>query len=166
MSAQTSSFIIGNIVDVVTCPLTRWNDARGWLVELFRQDELAPEFLPQMSYISLTHPGVTRGPHEHIDQADYFCFFGPGNFRLDLWDNRPTSNTYHYHQTLIAGMDSPLSVLIPAGIVHAYTNISNEPGLVINCPNRLYKGPGRQEAVDEIRHEDDPATIFRITLPQ
>jgi len=33
---------------------------------------------------------------------------------------------------------------------------------VINCPNRLYAGEGRREPVDEIRHEDDANTIFRM----
>ena len=35
-------------------------------------------------------------------------------------------------------------------------------GVVINFPNRLYMGAGRREEVDEIRHEDDPETIFRL----
>jgi len=34
--------------------------------------------------------------------------------------------------------------------------------MVINCPNRLYAGQGRQEKVDEIRHEDDSDTVFRM----
>jgi dTDP-4-dehydrorhamnose 3,5-epimerase len=34
--------------------------------------------------------------------------------------------------------------------------------VVFNCPNRLYKGPGRKEPVDEIRHEDDAHSRFRL----
>ena len=33
-------------------------------------------------------------------------------------------------------------------------NIGGEVGIVFNAPNRLYKGPGRRDPVDEIRHED------------
>jgi hypothetical protein len=29
-----------------------------------------------MAYISVTEPNVQRGPHEHVDQADLFCFIG------------------------------------------------------------------------------------------
>jgi dTDP-4-dehydrorhamnose 3,5-epimerase len=47
-------------------------------------------------------------------------------------------------------------------VVHAYRNVGGEPGLVFNCPDRLYKGPGRKEPVDEIRHEDDPASPFQL----
>jgi len=45
-------------------------------------------------------------------------------------------------------------VIVPPGVVHAYRNVSDEPGWVFNFPNRLYRGPGRSEPVDEIRHED------------
>jgi len=34
--------------------------------------------------------------------------------------------------------------------------------MVVNCANRLYAGHGRKEPVDEIRHEQDPGTIFRL----
>jgi len=33
---------------------------------------------------------------------------------------------------------------------------------VINCPNRLYMGQRKREPVDELRHEDDPDTPYRI----
>ena len=61
-----------------------------------------------------------------------------------------------------AGRDEPRLVIVPPAVAHAYRNVSDEDGLVINCPNALYRGPGRQEPVDEIRHEDDPASPFRM----
>jgi dTDP-4-dehydrorhamnose 3,5-epimerase len=151
-----------DIEGVVIKSLRKFDDSRGWLSELFRQDELEPEFYPVMAYTSATRPGVTRGPHEHVDQADFFCFIGPSNFKLRLWDNRPQSETFSYVNTLVVGEDNPTSVLIPAGIVHAYQNIGAVPGIVINCPNRLYMGKGKKEKIDEIRHEDDPQTIYRM----
>jgi hypothetical protein len=51
---------------------------------------------------------------------------------------------------------------VPAGVVHAYQNIGDAEGIVINCPNKLYRGPGRRDEVDEIRHENDSETIFRM----
>ena len=109
-----------------------------------------------------TIPGVTRGPHEHEDQADLFCFIGPSNFKLRLWDNRADSETFNNVLTLVAGEENPKSVLIPAGVVHAYQNVGLISGIVFNCPNRLYMGVGKKEKIDEIRHEDDPNTIYRI----
>jgi len=152
----------GEINDVVVRELRRFPDERGWLCELFRHDEIADEFRPTMAYISATHPGVTRGPHEHVDQADLFCFMGPANFKLRMWDNRADSATYGHVMTLTVGADNPMFVIIPQGIVHAYRNVSETDGIVINCPNRLYRGEGRRDEIDEIRHEDDPETIFRM----
>lgn len=155
-------FQTGDVRDVIIRPLNRYNDSRGWLTELFRCDDLPPEFLPVMAYISSTRPGITRGPHEHVDQADLFCFLGPSNFKLRMWDNRSDSPTYRKVTTLVAGDDAPQVVIVPKGVVHAYQNIGDKDGIVINCPNRLYRGEQRHEEVDEIRHEDDPNTIFRM----
>ncbi len=153
----------GKIQDIVFYPLKKFVDERGWLSELFRHDELGEEFYPTMAYISLTEPNTQRGPHEHIDQADLFCFIGPGNFKLRLWDNREDSPTYNYVMTMYIGADNAQAVIIPKGVVHAYKNVSStEKGMVINCPNRLFMGEGKKEEIDEIRHEDDPDTIFRI----
>jgi dTDP-4-dehydrorhamnose 3,5-epimerase len=113
-----------------------------------------------MAYISMTEPGIARGPHEHADQADCFCFLGPSNFKLYLWDNRPKSATFGVMQAEVVGEDKPMLIVIPAGIVHAYKNVGSGQGIVFNCPNRLYKGPGRKEPVDEIRHEDDHKSRF------
>ncbi len=65
--------------------------------------------------------------------------------------------------TMFVGADNPTAVIIPKGVVHAYKNVSvNEKGVVINCPNRLFMGEGKLEEIDEIRHEDDPNTVFRM----
>jgi dTDP-4-dehydrorhamnose 3,5-epimerase len=155
-------FTPGEINGVVVRDLRRYNDSRGWLAELFRHDELESEFYPVMAYTSSTNPGVTRGPHEHVDQADLFCFLGPSNFKLRLWDNRAESETYNHVYTVVVGEDNPKSVLIPKGVVHAYQNVGSISGIVFNCPNRLYMGAGKKEEIDEIRHEDDPQTIYRM----
>lgn len=157
-----NSFREGEIQGVVIRELTKANDPRGWLAEIFRKDDLSEEFFPAMSYISATNPGITRGPHEHVDQADLFCFIGPSNFKLRMWDNREGSDTFRCVKTLVVGQDNPVSVLVPAGVVHAYQNVGEVEGIVINCPNRLYRGSGRKEEVDEIRHENDGETVFRM----
>jgi dTDP-4-dehydrorhamnose 3,5-epimerase len=152
----------GEIKGVVVSRLNKAFDSRGWLAELFRKDDLAEEFFPAMAYISSTNPGITRGPHEHVDQADLFCFIGPSNFKLRMWDNREDSETFNCVSTVVVGQDNPAAVLVPRGVVHAYQNVGDVEGIVINCPNRLYRGAGRKEEVDEIRHESDPETRFRM----
>jgi len=155
-------FSEGEIKGVVVRELKKFFDTRGWLTELFRKDELDEEFLPAMSYISSTNPGVTRGPHEHWDQADLFCFIGPSNFKLRVWDNRKDSETFGKMMTMVVGEKNPAAVLVPAGVVHGYQNVGETDGIVINCPNRLYAGAGRKEEVDEIRHENDGDSTFSM----
>ncbi len=142
------------IYDVVLRSLRRFSDARGWLIELFRQDELDPAVYPVMAYVSETLPGVARGPHEHRDQTDVFGFLGPGDFKLYLWDARPNSTTFGCRQTTVVGASNPTLAVIPPGVVHAYKNVGQRPGWVFNAPNRLYAGWGKKEKVDEIRHEE------------
>lgn len=147
---------------VIIRELKRFDDQRGWLVELFRSDELDSDLMPAMSYVSMTSPGVVRGPHEHADQADLFCFIGPSMFRLYLWDNRAGSPVYRERFTYEFGDGCPASVIVPKGIVHAYKNIGQIDGIVYNAPNRLYAGEGRAEPVDEIRHEDKTESEFTL----
>lgn len=154
----------GKINGVEIRPLKKYVDERGWLSELFREDEVEKSILPVMSYISLTRPGVTRGPHEHVDQADYFCFIGPSNFKVNLWDNREKSSSYQNKMQVVVGEDFPAVVIVPEGVVHAYQNVGGKDGIVINCPNRLFMGWGKKEAIDEIRHEDDRQSPFVIDL--
>jgi dTDP-4-dehydrorhamnose 3,5-epimerase len=152
----------GSIHDVLWRPLRKFTDARGWLCELFRHDELPPEFHPVMAYISMTEPGVARGPHEHVDQSDCFCFLGPSLFQVFLWDARQQSPTYLTFQTATVGEDQPMLLVVPPGVVHAYKNVGGTEGIVYNFPNRLYRGPGRRDPIDEIRHEDKSDTPFRL----
>ncbi len=159
---MSREFTKGKIEDVVVKPIAKHVDERGWLAELWRTDNVPGEFMPVMTYISQTEPGVVRGPHEHVAQTDYFCFLGPGNFKVDMWDNREDSPTYNVHQQLVVGADKPTIVVVPHGVVHAYRNVSHTPGIVINCPNALYAGENYAEEVDEIRHEDDPDSPFHV----
>jgi len=142
---------------VVIKDLTMHADERGWLAEIFRTDE--SDYRPAMSYISMTKPGVARGPHEHHEQTDYFCFFG--NFRLFLWDNREGSPTYG-QKMIVEREGRPYIAIVPPKVVHAYRNVGETEAWVINFPDRLFRGEGKTLPVDEVRYEDDPASPFRM----
>lgn len=155
---------------MVNCPfsgvtirrLTRHQDARGWLIELYRADQLPDALHPVMAYMSTLLPGATRGPHEHRTQSDHFILLGPSGVRLYLWDNRPDSvNRGQLWEMECAGTEA-IAVIIPAGVVHAYRNVGSLETFVVNAPNRLYGGVGGTEPIDEIRHEDDPHSPFRL----
>ena len=157
-----SDFKTGEIDGVIIKDLVKYKDGRGWLVELFRRDMIDEEVFPEMSYISMTYPDVVRGPHEHREQTDYFCFIGPSMFKMVMWDKRKESATYKNKLILKIGENDPKMVIVPPGVVHGYKNIGSDPGLVINLPNKLYAGWDRKEKVDEIRHEDDPNSPFKV----
>lgn len=136
---------------VVIKSLQSRGDARGHLTELFRSDELPDGFLPGMGYISVTHPGVSRGPHEHVAQTDLFAFVD-GTYELRLWENRPGHAPWSL--VISVGIENPSTVIVPPGIVHGYKNIGSDDAYVLNFPDKLYAGPNRSEPVDEIRHEE------------
>lgn len=148
------------IKDLVIKNLNKYEDERGWLSEIWRVDE--SNFRPEMGYVSVTKPGVVRGPHEHKFQADGFVFLGPGNFKLYLWDNRKQSETFEEKMEIEVGENNPIFVIVPPGVVHGYQCISDVDAFCINLPDKLYKGQNKQEEVDEIRHEQDPGSIFKI----
>jgi len=153
--------MIENKIDGVTIKkLQKFSDDRGWLTEIYRDDEV--DYRPVMSYISVTKPGVARGPHEHKEQSDCFVFVGPGDFRLHLWDNRDDSSTKGMEMRIRVGENNPTMVIIPPGVVHGYKCVSSGEAYCVNLPDKLYRGEGKADEVDEIRWEDDENSTVQI----
>jgi len=140
--------------------LEKFSDQRGWLTELFRTDEL--DYQPVMSYVSVTKPGIIRGPHEHKEQSDCFVFLGPGNFELHLWDNQESSQTKGDYLKLEVGENNPTLVIVPPGVVHGYKCVSEIDGWCIKLPDKLYRGENKKEEVDEIRWEEKSDSKYKI----
>jgi dTDP-4-dehydrorhamnose 3,5-epimerase len=141
--------------------LTFHTDNRGVLVELFRFDELS--VVPEMAYLSVTQPLVVRGPHEHTQQTDVFVFLS--NFDVHLWDNREWSATYSVYSSF--RVETGTQLIVPPGVVHAYRNPSDkEVGYVFNAPDKLYMGWSKTEGIDEIRHESDPDSPFKVVIDE
>jgi dTDP-4-dehydrorhamnose 3,5-epimerase len=140
--------------------LDKFSDKRGWLAELFRDDET--EYRPAMAYASMTNPGIIRGPHEHAHQSDYFIFVGPGSFEVHLWDRREESPTKGEYMKIEAGENNPCAISVPPGVVHGYKCVSEIPAYSINLPDRLYRGKNKAEVIDEVRWETDPDSPYKI----
>lgn len=145
---------------VVVINEVRHADGRGWLSEFFRHDDSDALVRPAMGYVSMTDPRRSRGPHEHTEQTDRFFFTGIGAFLLVLWDNRETSPTYGKRMCVRTKEGEPLTVIVPPRVVHAYCCVSKGEGLIVNVPDRLYRGPQKKENVDEVRHEDGSDSPF------
>lgn len=170
---------------VYTRRLFAHKDARGSLTELMRVDDMPENWPvpkhgiiappPAMAYLSWSEVNQVRGPHEHREQFDYFIFAGPGAFELYLWDNRkpPDADGLYASSYLTVGEEyrtgvRTTAVVVPPGVVHGYKCIMGDPGwggLVINLPTHLYQGWDKREEVDEIRHENDPDSPFKIPGP-
>ncbi|KKP39347.1 MAG: dTDP-4-dehydrorhamnose 3,5-epimerase, dTDP-4-dehydrorhamnose 3,5-epimerase [Candidatus Peregrinibacteria bacterium GW2011_GWF2_33_10] len=141
-------------------PLKKYTDDRGFVIETYRCDEV--DHKGAMTYNSFSHFRVIRGPHEHIYQSDYFQFSGPGDFEMYLWDNRKNSKTFGEHIKMTVGESNPTSILVPPGVVHGYKCISKNGAWYFNSPDKLYKGILKKDEVDEIRHEHDKNSKFKI----
>lgn len=158
----TKRLLISKIVGVKILEHKRYSDARGMMIEMFREDDLVKTRLAMATW-SLTEPGQIRGPHEHKHQTDRFMFLGPGILTLHLWDNRPGIKfPVETHESFCFGINHPCTVIIPPGIVHGYKNNSQVPALALNFPDKLYAGWNKEHEVDEIRHELNPDSIFKI----
>src|SRR3989338_5761239 len=149
------------IEGVIIKKLNKFEDDRGWLAEIYRNDET--NYNPVMGYVSSTKPGIIRGPHEHTKQSDCFVFLGPGDFELHLWDNREKSKTNGQYLKISAGENNPTKVIVPPAGAHAHKNISDKDAWCINLPDKLYKGKNKQEAVDEIRWEEKENSPYKIS---
>lgn len=169
--SEPMTFKPGPIHDAIWKPLAFYHDSRGWLTELYRHDEVPAEFRPVMAYVSMTNGGVARGPHEHVEQADYFCFIGPGIFRVYLWDARPDSPTFGHRDVKDVGEGTPFALIVPPGVVHAYKNVGATTGIVFNAASTLYAGEGKTgwrgpkgtpDYVDEIRHEQIETSPYQL----
>jgi dTDP-4-dehydrorhamnose 3,5-epimerase len=151
----------GDIDGVHIKKLDKHVDRRGFLIETYRLDDMPEGLIPQMSYVSFTEPGVSRGPHEHREQTDIFAFIGPGKLEIRLWDNRNGSPTFRNKKTVTGGEGNPVLVIVPPGVIHGYRNISKtDRGMVLNYPDKLYRGWGKIEEVDEVRHEDSEDEFY------
>lgn len=167
MSTVWQQVEVRGIVEIPGLPGVRvealpvFKDPRGSLHELFRTDEIPAGFTPLMACSSWSHAGVTRGPHQHVGQDDYFTFAGPSDFRVYLWDDRLGAAGAAKGWFINTGEQAPTRIHVPRGVVHAYRNVGKTSGLVVTVTSLLFKGEGRRDPVDEIRHELNPHSPYR-----
>jgi dTDP-4-dehydrorhamnose 3,5-epimerase len=81
---------------------------------------------------------------------------------MHLWDRRENSETNGEAMEFEVGIDNPTLVIVPPGVVHGYKCISEVQALSINLPDKLYKGEGKKEEIDEIRWEQDLNSPYKI----
>ena len=99
-------------------PLERFEDARGWLVELMRVSKLPGPV--KQSNLSLSRQGVIRGLHYHErGQSDLFACV-QGMARVVVLD-RESGETF----TIDIGDDNPTAVYIPGHYAHGFEALTD-----------------------------------------
>jgi dTDP-4-dehydrorhamnose 3,5-epimerase len=106
------------IEDVRVLPLRRFEDERGWFVELRRESSLPKR--TRQTNLSFSRAGTIRGLHYHErGQDDLFCCLS-GTARVVALD-RETGETF----TLDIGDDNPVAVYVPGLLAHGFEAITD-----------------------------------------
>jgi UDP-2-acetamido-2,6-beta-L-arabino-hexul-4-ose reductase len=107
-------------------PMDKKTDQRGHLFELLKTDRAGQVFM------SVTHPGVTRGNHYHHDKVERF-FVVSGEARITMRH----MVTNEVSEFLVRGEDCQ-AVDIPAGSTHAITNVGDEDMVVLFWASEIF----------------------------
>jgi dTDP-4-dehydrorhamnose 3,5-epimerase len=106
------------IEGLIRIPLRRYEDARGWVMEL-RRKSLLPKDTVQTN-LSFSRQGVIRGLHFHErGQDDLFCCL-QGTARVVVLD-RGTGETF----TEDVGDENPVAVYIPGRHAHGFEALTD-----------------------------------------
>ena len=105
------------IEDIRQIPLRRYEDARGWLMEIRRESQLPKP--SRQTNVSFSRRGVIRGLHWHERQDDLFTCL-QGTARVVVLD-RETGETF----TLDVGDDNPVALYIPGRLAHGFEALTD-----------------------------------------
>jgi dTDP-4-dehydrorhamnose 3,5-epimerase len=106
------------IEEVKVIPLRRFEDSRGWFVELRRESWLPKR--TRQTNLSFSRAGTIRGLHYHErGQDDLFCCLS-GVARVVALD-RSTGETF----TLDIGDENPVAVYVPGLLAHGFEALTD-----------------------------------------
>ncbi|HET7856925.1 MAG TPA: dTDP-4-dehydrorhamnose 3,5-epimerase family protein [Gaiellaceae bacterium] len=135
------------IDQIQVIPLRRFEDERGWFIELHRRSRV-PEPMVQTN-LSFSRRGVIRGLHYHErGQSDLFVCL-QGTARVVALD-RETGEVF----TLDIGDDNPVAVFVPGRLAHGFEALTD----VLFC----YHVTQEYDPTDPDEHEipwNDPRVV-------
>lgn len=140
---------------VVIKRLVRHDDERGFFMEILRDDDDMLRRFGQTSY-TVSQPGVIKAFHWHRRQDDLW-FIAAGTALVGLYDLRDDSPTRGETQSLTAGEEEPLLLLIPAGVAHGYKVLGDKQVALFYHTTESYDSNDPDEG--RIPH-DDPSVGF------
>lgn len=128
-------------------------DERGHLVEMFRDDWAEYGETPSMSYYSVTHPGIIRAWHRHLEgQIDHFVCLS-GKIKVGVYDDRDSSPTEGELDTFVIGEHDPHVIRIPGDCWHGFKALGDQPAMLANFPTDLYDYDNPDE--ERLPHDTD-----------
>lgn len=113
------------------------SDERGYLFEMLKTGGAGQVFM------SVTHPGVTRGNHYHHDKVERF-FVVSGEARIDM-RHLLTGERIEF---VVRGEECR-AIDIPVGFTHAITNVGSEDMIVLFWANEVFD-PDRPDTYFEV----------------
>ncbi len=108
----------------------------GVFMEVLRQSEGLLENFAQTNF-SIAYKGTIKAFHWHKHQDDLW-FIASGKAAIVLYDQRKDSSTFGETQVIEAGTEDYKLVTIPAGVVHGYKVLSDEPCLLFYHVTKEY----------------------------
>ena len=111
-------------------------DERGFLMEMLRSDWAEFDKFGQV-YVTAVYPGVVKGWHYHKIQTDRFVCVA-GMAKVVLYDGREGSPTHGEVNEFFMGIQNPILLKIPPGVMHGFKGISLEMTLIVNIPSERY----------------------------
>ncbi len=106
------------IEDVRVIPLRRFEDSRGWFVELRRESSLPKR--TRQTNLSFSRAGTIRGLHYHERGQDDLFYCVSGTARVVALD-RGTGETF----TLDIGDDNQVAVYVPGLLAHGFEALTD-----------------------------------------
>lgn len=114
-------------------------DARGWLVEMLKQNEVGQKI--GQIYVASLCPGAIRGNHWHSKRIEWFFVIGD-NVQVHLQDAK-TKET----KVIDIRPDNPLRISIFPPIAHAVVNKGENVAYLISAQNNIYD-PGDSDTFE------------------
>jgi dTDP-4-dehydrorhamnose 3,5-epimerase len=106
------------IEGVEVIPLQRFEDERGWFMEIRRESRLPKP--SRQTNLSFTRKGVIKGLHYHERGQDDLFVCLRGMVRVVLLD-RDTDETF----SLDIGDENPVAVYVPGRLGHGYESLTD-----------------------------------------
>lgn len=129
---------VGKLIDgVVIRYAATQTDDRGTLCEILNPSwGFHPAPFSYVYQFSI-RPGKVKGWHIH-HQHDDRIFLSAGEIKVVLYDDRPSSPTYHMINEIYRSELHRSVMTIPAYVYHAHQNVGSKDALFISMPTRAY----------------------------